>query len=280
MSARLIINSHSSQNRIFVFLSIILSACIALRIILDMVESSVQHSAFYLSESFLFSSVWWFFLPLLYGQFVLANLHKTKIPYTLFVLVPFVVHLFAYPSVVWLISKLLYPHIFSYWQTFNYGLTEYFFILLTAYSVPLILYSSLKSKLHQKQNNTDILLLSKQNDFVTTFPVADGNKRTTINVKDILFISANPPYVNIHHKTKLYLHNETLKSVLSKLDQRLFVRVHKSTIVNITMVESYRSRLNGDYDLTLANGTELRISRSYASIFKQKFEATHRDTLE
>ena len=257
---------------------IILAACIGLRIILDVVESSVQHSAFYLFESFLFSSVWWLFLPLVYGQFMLAHLSKTKTAYTLLVLTPFVVHLFAYPALVWLISKLFYYHVFSYWQTFNYGLTDYFFILLTVYSVPLILYSSLKGKLPRKQNSTDRLRQSKQCDFVTTLPVAEGNMRTTIDVNDILFISANPPYSNIHHKTKLYLHSETLKSFLAKLDQRLFVRVHKSTIVNITMVRSYKSRLNGDYDLTLTNGAEVRISRSYASLFKQKFEATHRDT--
>jgi hypothetical protein len=280
MNARLIINPNSFQYRKFALLSIILTTCFALGIILDIVESRVQNSSFYLSESVLFSFAWLLFLPLLYGQFVLADLSKTKISYTLFVLIPLVIHLLAYPAVVWMISKSFFNHTFSYWQTFNYGLTEYFFILLIAYSVPFILYSTFKSKLHLKQKYSVVKEQSKQNDSITTLVVSDYNKRTTINTNDILFLSANPPYINIHHKTKLYLHNETLKAILSKLDQRKFVRVHKSTIVNLKMVQSYKSRLNGDYDLTIINGTELRLSRIYAPLFKQKFETTHRVTLE
>lgn len=280
MDARLIVNPSSSQYRILVLLSAILTTCFALGIILDIVESRVQHSSFYLSESVLFSFAWWLFLPLLFGQFVLADLSKTKKSYTLFVLIPFVIHLFAYPAVVWMISKLFFNHTFSYWQTFNYGLSEYVFILLIAYSVPFILYSSFKRKLHLKQDYSDIIEHSKQNNSITTLIVSDFNKRTTINTKDILFVSANPPYVNIHHKTKLYLHNETLKAILLKLDQRLFVRVHKSTIVNVKMVQSYKSRLNGDYDLTIIDGTEIRLSRIYAPQFKQTFETTHRVTPE
>jgi len=280
MNARLIINPSSSQYRIFVLLLVILTTCFALGIILDIVESSVQHSSFYLSESVLFSFGWWLFLPLLYGQFVLADLSKSKKSYTFFVLIPFVIHILAYPAVVWMISKLFFNHTFSYWQTFNYGLSEYVFILLIAYSVPFILYSSFKRKLDLKQKYSDIREQSKQKHLITTLVVSDCNKRTIIDTKDILFLSANPPYINIHHKTRLYLYNETLKSILSKLDQRLFVRVHKSAIVNVKMVQSYKSRLNGDYDLTIIDGTELRLSRIYAPQFKQKFETTHRVNLE
>jgi hypothetical protein len=280
MNARLIINPNSFQYRKFALLSIILTTCFALGIILDVVESRVQNSSFYLSESALFSFAWWLFLPLLFGQFVLADLSKTIKSYMLFVLIPFLIHLFAYPAVIWMISKLFFTHTFSYWQTFNYGLSEYLFILLIAYSVPFILYSSFKRKLHLKQKYSDIMAQPKQNNSITTLVVSDFNKRTTINTNDILFLSANPPYINIHHKTKIYLHNETLKAILSKLDQRLFVRVHKSTIVNVKMVQSYKSRLNGDYDLTIIDGTELRLSRIYAPQFKQKFETTHRVTLE
>ncbi len=280
MNAKLIINPSSSQSRIFILLSVILTTCFALGIILDIVESRVQHSSFYLSESVLFSFAWWLFLPLLFGQFVLADVSKMKKSNMLFVLIPFVTHLLAYPAVVWMISKLFFDHTFSYWQTFNYGLSEYFFILLIAYSVPFILYSSFKRKLHFKQKYPDNIEQAKQNDSIRTLVVSDFNKRTIINTKDILFLSANPPYINIHHKTKQYLHNETLKAMLSKLDLGLFVRVHKSTIVNVRMVQSYKSRLNGDYDLTMIDGTELRLSRIYAPLFKQKFETTHRVTLE
>jgi hypothetical protein len=280
MNARLTLNSNSSPHRILVLLPIILAVCLALTIFLDIVESRVQHSAFYFSESFLFGSFWWLFLPLLYGQFAIATLHKRRISFALFILIPFVTHLFGYPAMVWLISKIIYSNTFSYWQTFNYELTEYFFILLISYSVPFILHGSFKSKLHAKQDDSSTKETSRPRNFVTTLVVSDGNKRTAIITKDILFVTANPPYINIRHKTKVYLHHETLKSILSKLDPVLFVRVHKSTIVNIAMVQSFKSRLNGDYDLTMVDRTELRLSRNYASLFKQRFDAIHQDTIK
>ena len=111
-----------------------------------------------------------------------------------------------------------------------------------------------------------------------TLIVTDGNKRTIIDVADVLFFSARPPYIHIHHKAKGYLYRETLKSLSSKLDSGLFIREHKSAIVNMMKVQSYKSRLNGDYDLTMVDGTEIRLSRNFAPAFKEKFESSHQDT--
>lgn len=209
MNVNFTINHSVGRHRIFVLLLVILMTCIVLTILLDLLESGFQNSSFYLSEAVLFSSFWWLFLPLLFGQFAFANVHKPKTSYILLVLIPITIHLLAYPALVWLISKLLYYHTFSYWQTFNYELTKYSFILLIAYTVSLVLYTLFRIKFSNKQITATS---SNQNNFVTTFVVADGNKRTNIDTKDILFFSAYPPYINIHHKTKRYLHNETLKS--------------------------------------------------------------------
>lgn len=278
MNIRSITNPAPLQRQTFILLISILTTCVVLTMLLDKVEAIFQRSSFYLSESFLFSSFWWLFLPLISAQVFFAKSYKTRSLLVLPALLLTTVHLFAYPAMVWLISKLFYHHTFSYWQTFNYGLTEYTFILLTAYSGSLILYASFDKTPHINQNNYGITGLPKVNDFITTFTVADGNRRTTIDVKDIRFFKANPPYINIHHKTKRYLHHETLKSISSKLDDTVFIRVHKSVIVNIMEVQSYKSRMNGDYDLTMTDGTEVRLSRNYARTFRQHFERRNQDT--
>ncbi len=90
-----------------------------------------------------------------------------------------------------------------------------------------------------------------------------------------MYFSANPPYINLHLEGKKYLYNETLKSISVKLNPEQFVRVHKSTIVNIKMVASFTTRLNGDYDLTLNNYTQIRVSRNFAADFKDLFNKTH-----
>lgn len=59
-----------------------------------------------------------------------------------------------------------------------------------------------------------------------------------------------------------------------------FIRIHKSNLVNIDFVESFVSRFNGDYDLTLSNNVTLRISRNYAADFKKAFKQSHHLTKE
>lgn len=270
---------NSLQQKRFMFLLTILTACSVLTMGLDLFESKFHNYSFYFFESFLFSSFWWLFIPLLYAQFFLANDPKTKASILLKVLLPTIIHLFAYPLLVWFISDLLYYHTFSYNQTFTYGLTEYAFLLCAVYTVPFLLYTSFKSTLSSKLNNSSIIDSTAPNCFVTSFIVLDGNKRTNINTKDIIFIASNPPYINIHHTTKKYIHKETLKSISEKIDTNIFVRVHKSTIVNITKVASYRSRLNGDYDLLMNDGMEIRLSRNFASNFRSLFSNIHQDTL-
>jgi len=158
-------------------------------------------------------------------------------------------------------------------------LTEYSFILLAVYTFPYIIYTSFKSKQSLKSNGSGIIDSINGNIFLTNFIVLDGKKRTNISTNDILFVSSNPPYINIHHQAKMYMHKETLKSISEKLDNEIFIRVHKSTIVNITKVHSYRSRLNGDYDLLMNDGIEIRLSRNFAAKFRSQYSKTPPHTI-
>jgi len=53
------------------------------------------------------------------------------------------------------------------------------------------------------------------------------------------------------------------------LDPKLFIRSHRSTIVNKNYVEKFCSQLNGEYYLVMKNGKELKVSRSYKEKVKQ-----------
>lgn len=246
---------------------------IVLTIGIDFLEAHFQNTSFYLSESFLFSSIWWLFPPLLYGQFLFKDKKETGILFALLIL-PLVIHLFAFPGLVWLLSLLFYNHTFWYWQTFQYGVTEFIFILLLTYTLPFLLSVFFKNKLIATSTNP----LDQNDSFADTLLVTEGYTHRLIQTKDISYFSANPPYITIHHPTKNYLHNETLKSIVNQLDPHLFVRIHKSHVVNLNHVQGYKSRLNGDYDLTLHDGTLLRLSRNYAQSFKLKYQRTPRVT--
>lgn len=238
----------------------VFSVCFILLIILqDLLEANFQNSSFYLSESFLFSSFWWLFIPVLYLQFKVSKIS------ILLIIIPIFLHLIAFPAVIWLFSKLFYGYTFRYLQTFQYTISAHLYPLVLFYTLPRIAYYFIKHKL--QRSTTD----NRKTDYETTLIVNEGSRHLAISVIDILYFTANSPYITIHLKNKQYLYTKSLKSLASIVDPNMFVRIHKSTIVNIKQVQSYTSRLNGDYNLTLKDETVLRVSRIFAANFKESY---------
>jgi two-component system response regulator LytT len=258
-------------------LMLLVLAFVVMTLTQDLLRSVLKNSAFYFSESFLFSSFWWLFAPLLFTQYFAAK-HKTKKRFEFQVAViftPIFLHLFAFPFLVWVLSAVFYYHTYAFQETFRYTLSEHLYLLVLIYSIPVITFQFFSKKAKfvapvSETQNENIL-----NQFISTILISEGNKKHSILVSEILYFSASPPYINLHLEGKKYLHTETLKSISNKLNAEQFVRVHKSTIVNIKMVASYTTRLNGDYDLTLKNNVQLRVSRNFATDFKNQFNKTH-----
>lgn len=244
---------------------------------LDFLFAKVQNSSFYLSESLLFCTYWLVFVPIIRTQWKLLTFIHKPVMGLLYVVLATVIHLLCYPALVWLLSKFFYYHTFSYKQTFYFGWTTYFTETIIVYglSLPLLVVGKgrfLKQTIVTEKQGCEAPLQS----FATSLIVSDSNNRKAkLQTMDILYFSANSPYINIHLTSKKYLYTQTLKSLESTLDNNQFVRIHKSYIVNIGKVVSYQSRLNGDYDLTLTDNTLLRVSRNYAAIFKAKLENGH-----
>lgn len=242
-------------------------------IILDFIYSLFQNSSFFISESLLFSSFWLLFFPLtkLLLKLILPNKLWQNICFTALITC---FHLSIYPALIWFLSKTFYYHTFPYWQTFNFGITEYAVksILIYGFVVTFFVYKN-------KSQRRTMLPQEKQTlkqDFISSIITSDrNNKKVIIDVNEILYFSANSPYVNIFHLSKKYLHTETLKSLETQLDDKQFIRIHKSHIVNSAKIISIQSRKNGDYDVTLIDNTNLRMSRNYVADFKSKFGKQH-----
>jgi len=56
---------------------------------------------------------------------------------------------------------------------------------------------------------------------------------------------------------------ETLNGLESKLDPNKFLRIHRSSIVNIDRVKELQPWFSGEYMVILRDGTQLNMSRSY-----------------
>jgi two-component system LytT family response regulator len=84
-------------------------------------------------------------------------------------------------------------------------------------------------------------------------------------VSDIRWISAEENYVRICTQTETHLLRETMARLEEKLDPDMFLRVHRSSIVNLQHVKEVRTEADGEYAVVLVNGEKLTMSRGYRS---------------
>jgi two-component system, LytTR family, response regulator len=94
-------------------------------------------------------------------------------------------------------------------------------------------------------------------------PIRDDAGTVRLDVKTIDWIDAAGDYMCVHAEGHTYVLRETMKSLESVLDPDIFQRVHRSTIVNVRRVRRLRPHTNGEYFLTLDDGQEIKLSRSY-----------------
>jgi len=93
--------------------------------------------------------------------------------------------------------------------------------------------------------------------------VKDSGKIRFIPLPEIVWLEAFDYYVKIHIKGHFYLIRESLKKLSERLPSSMFIRIHKSSIVNISYIQSLTSVENGEYLIKATTGEELKVSRSY-----------------
>jgi len=87
-----------------------------------------------------------------------------------------------------------------------------------------------------------------------------------VKVSDILFIESVGDHVCIHLSQSQLITRNTLKSYVSELSEHGFHQVHKSSLVNIKHVVNIKKLRFADYQITMSNKKELKVSRRYKSI--------------
>jgi two-component system, LytTR family, response regulator len=93
--------------------------------------------------------------------------------------------------------------------------------------------------------------------------IRDGAQVLRVAARDIEWIDAAGDYMCIHVHGKTHVMRVTLKQLEALLDPALFLRIHRSTLVNASLVAAVEPHANGEYFVTLTHGTRLKVSRSY-----------------
>jgi two-component system LytT family response regulator len=77
------------------------------------------------------------------------------------------------------------------------------------------------------------------------------------------YVEAEGNYALVHAGGRAHLLRETLTRLEARLDGRRFLRIHRSTIVNLERVEELQPLLGGEYVVVLRGGTALTSGRTY-----------------
>lgn len=93
--------------------------------------------------------------------------------------------------------------------------------------------------------------------------VQKSDKYYRINVDDILYLEASGDYTVISTAREQYVSSRGISKLELKLDPNLFLRVHRSTIINQSHLSEVEKHFNGGMIAKMQNGKTFRISRSY-----------------
>jgi two-component system LytT family response regulator len=94
-----------------------------------------------------------------------------------------------------------------------------------------------------------------------------------LKAEEIDWIEAEGDYMKFHVAGRAHLMRETMARLEARLDPKRFIRIHRSTIINIDRLRKLSPSFAGEYAVVLHDGTKLKLSRGYheriASLLKQ-----------
>ena len=89
----------------------------------------------------------------------------------------------------------------------------------------------------------------------------DGSAEILLDPKHIAWIEAEDYYAAIYAGSKRYMLRESLSSLERRLDRSMFIRVHRTALVNLTHIQEIRNDADGQSFILLKSGAQLPLSR-------------------
>ena len=182
------------------------------------------------------------------------------------VLIVFLLHLALLFTINWLTyGGTFQSAVMDYQQRYVFG---WFYFQLLIYSVIVCYYApSIRNRIIK------YVLEYRTPKFLEYFDVVCTDVRKRIYLKDIEAINANDYYIEIYTQKKKYLIRKSLKEVEVRTDPGIFLRVHRSTIVNITKVSELIYK-NNQWMVKMESGADYPVGRSkkekVLQVLKQK----------
>jgi two-component system LytT family response regulator len=94
--------------------------------------------------------------------------------------------------------------------------------------------------------------------------IKENKKAFFVKTTDIVFIEASNYYCTIYTSgKKKHLLTMTLGELEKKLSDKIFIRIHRSHVINLDFVKEFIPHFNGEYVVVMQDGTQLKLSRNY-----------------
>ncbi|HKW34037.1 MAG TPA: LytTR family DNA-binding domain-containing protein [Candidatus Acidoferrum sp.] len=128
-----------------------------------------------------------------------------------------------------------------------------------------------KGRIHSNlvaDSNRQIIRLLETIALPRSYPkrlaIRSAGKTLFVDVKDVDWIEAAENYVELHVGSVNYLLHVTMNSLEKSLDPEIFLRIHRSIIVNLGRIKNVQSAAHGEHVVTLRDGVRLQSGRTYS----------------
>jgi len=105
------------------------------------------------------------------------------------------------------------------------------------------------------------------------FMIKSGGHITFLRTEEVDWVEAQGDYVCLHCQGKKHLMRDKIGHMENQFNGGTFVRIHRSTIVNVGRIKEMQPLFHGDYAVVLNDGTRLTMSRSFREKVFQRLSA-------
>jgi two-component system LytT family response regulator len=111
--------------------------------------------------------------------------------------------------------------------------------------------------------------LSAPPQHLSRVALRSAGKISFVNIEDVMYVQAAENYVQLHLKASRHLLHVPIATLESSLDPAMFLRIHRSLIVNVRHIHELETGAHGEYIVVLKNTARLQSSRSYHEKIKR-----------
>jgi two-component system LytT family response regulator len=125
----------------------------------------------------------------------------------------------------------------------------------------------------QGVDNRNVLSLLQQLSapprYLTRVALRSAGKISFVGIEDVLYVQAAENYAQLHLKASRHLLHVPIATLESSLDPQLFLRIHRSLLVNVRYIHELETGAHGEYIVVLKNNVRLQSSRTYHEKIKR-----------